>query len=277
MSQKTFFASATAWQSKNKHQNPPSLTLRRGEAKTKMKKFNVDYFLTYPLIFIILGIFLLPKLAFLSSITEQNIIDQTNKERVSLSIPALTTNALLTKAAYAKAKAIVDSQTFQHDIGDKHFSSWVKDVDYKYTYVGENLALDFTTSEGTIKAWLNSQSHKKNLLNDKFKEIGVAVIEDKFQGKNTTIIVQIFGTPVIPLSNVAVEPKIEKAAVKIDNNSDKINLAPVRYQPNLFESSRDIIYNKKVSAILILNFVTILFLTVAFVGHKTISSQKKLS
>lgn len=247
--------------------------------KTKsLGKFNIDYFLTYPLIFIILGIFLLPKLAFLSSITEQNIIKLTNEERVSLGIPALTTNDLLTKAAYAKAKAIVDSQTFQHDIGDKHFSSWVKEVNYKYTHVGENLALDFTTSEGTIKAWLNSTSHKKNLLNDKFKEIGVAVVEDKFQGKNTTIIVQIFGTPVAPLNNatVAAEPKIEKVAVKTDDNLDKnFSLSPVRYQPNLFESSRDIIYNKKVSAIILLNFVTILFITVAFASHRIIRSHKK--
>lgn len=243
-------------------------------------KFNIDYFLTYPLIFIILGIFLLPKLAFLSSITEQNIIKLTNEERVSLSIPALSTNELLTKAAYAKGRAIIESQTFQHDIGDKRFSSWVKGVDYKYIYVGENLALDFTTSEGTIKAWLNSPSHKKNLLNDKFKEVGVAVIEDKFQGKNTTLIVQIFGTPVVPLGNesIATEQKTEKVTVKTDEGLNKnVGLSPVKYKPNLFESSRDIIYNKKISAIIILNFVTILFLTVTFVSHKTISSRKKIS
>ncbi|MBU4217019.1 CAP domain-containing protein [Candidatus Parcubacteria bacterium] len=248
--------------------------------KPSLKKINIDYFLTYPLIFIILGIFLLPKLAFLSSITEQNIINLTNKERVSLSIPALTTNELLTKAAYAKAKSIVESQTFQHDIGDKRFSSWIKGVDYKYTYVGENLALDFTTSEGTIKAWLNSPSHKKNLLNDKFKETGVAVIEDKFQGKSTTIIVQIFGTPVTPLVNEIITPesKTNDIVAKVDNNINKnISLNPVKYKPNLFESSLDIVYNKKISAIILLNFVTILLLTVAFASHKIIKSHKKTS
>jgi len=271
-------AEAMARQGKNKH--PPSLTLRRGKVKTKMKnKFNIDYFLTYPLIFVILGIFLLPKLAFLSSITEQNIISATNKERVGLSIPALSTNELLTKAAYAKAKAIIESQTFQHDIGDRRFSSWVKDVDYKYTYIGENLALDFTTSEGAIKAWLNSPSHKKNLLNDKFKEIGVAVVEHRFQGKNTTIIVQIFGTPVMPLNNIATNPEIktEQAVIESQPASDNVNLAPVAYQPNLFESSRDIVYNKKVNAIILLNFVTILFLTVAFAGHRLIRTHNKSS
>lgn len=249
--------------------------------KTSLRKLNIDYFLTYPLIFIILGIFLLPKLAFLSSITEQNIIKLTNEERVNLGIPALATNELLTKAAFAKGRSIIESQTFQHDIGDRKFSNWVKDVNYKYVYVGENLALDFTTSEGTIKAWLNSPSHKKNLLNDKFKEVGIAVIEDQFQGKNTILIVQIFGTQIIaPNSQVIAQNEIEINPIKTENNlsqSKNIGLSPVMYEPNLIQSSMDIIYSKKIFAIIILNFVTILFLTLFFVSHRIINSQKKLT
>lgn len=241
-----------------------------------LKKLNIDYFLTYPLVFIILGIFLLPKLAFLSSITEENIIKLTNEERLSLSIPTLTKNELLTKAAYAKGKSIIESQTFQHNIGDKKFSTWIKDVNYKYVYIGENLALDFTTSEGATKAWLNSPSHKKNLLNEKFKEIGVAVMEGDFQGKSTTLIVQIFGTPIVSANNETLTKGSEsnKTSTQAEENKN-INIKPVEYQPNLFESSMDVIYNKKISAIVLLNFITIIFLTTFFTIHRIINFNKK--
>jgi hypothetical protein len=249
---------------------------KKERIKSNSLKNNINYILAYPLLFVILGIFLLPKLAFLSSITNKNIIDLTNKERINLGIPALNNNELLNKAAMAKGESIIKSQTFQHDIGDKKFSSWIKEVDYKYAYVGENLAIDFTSSEGAIKAWLNSPSHKKNLLNNKFKEIGVAVVEGNFQGKNTIIVVQIFGTTMASLDTkvIAEDVKTDNITAKTDEEAIK-NLNPVKYQPNLIQSSLDLVYDKKISTIIILNFVSIFFISLVFTAHKIIGSQKK--
>jgi hypothetical protein len=102
-------------------------------------------------------------------------------------------------AAYQKARSIINNDIFGHTIGNKSFSSWIKDVGYSYQYVGENLAIDFMSTEGTLKAWLNSPSHKKNILNNRFSETGVAVVNGIFKGKNSSIIVQIFALPSISL------------------------------------------------------------------------------
>lgn len=151
---------------------------------------------------ILVGIFLLPQIAYLASITPDNLINLTNQERLAVGLNTLTNNEILARAAEAKGQAILDEQTFSHTINDKRFSAWVRDAGYNYAYVGENLALDFNTSEGVMAAWNASPLHKKNLLNSYYQEIGIAVLEGKFQGQDTQLVVQIFGAP----ASAAVEP-----------------------------------------------------------------------
>ncbi|MDP2736354.1 MAG: CAP domain-containing protein [bacterium] len=145
----------------------------------------------------LVGIFLLPNLAYLSTITPEEIIALTNQEREATGLNALTANQLLTQAAIAKGKAILESQTFKHSIDDRKFSAWIRDTGYNYSYVGENLAIDFVTSVGVVEAWKNSPLHKKNLLSPYYKEIGISTIDGKFQGQDTTVVVQIFGSPAV--------------------------------------------------------------------------------
>lgn len=147
------------------------------------------------LLAILIGIFLLPNLAYLAAITPENLISLTNQERQAQGLNVLSANELLTQAALNKGRAILNSQNFSHTINDKKFSGWVRDIGYDYSYVGENLAIDFATSEGVVKAWNDSPLHKKNLLSPYYSEIGIAAINGKFQGQDTTIVVQIFGAP----------------------------------------------------------------------------------
>lgn len=156
---------------------------------------------------VIAGIFLLPKIAYLSEISNEKIIELTNKERQIRNIPLLESNNLLSQAAEDKAKDILNNQIFAHTINNKTFSSWIKEAGYKYSYVGENLAIDFVESESVIKAWLDSPLHKKNLLNSRFEEIGIAVIEDKFENEKSIIVVQVFGKPLNPVILGEIEPK----------------------------------------------------------------------
>jgi len=151
---------------------------------------------------VVLGIFLLPKQAYLSEITSENIIQLTNETRMNSSLSALSENQLLTQSAYDKAYAILDAQKFAHNINDRKFSDWIKDNNYNYSYIGENLAIDFVTSEGVINAWLDSPAHKKNIINPRYQEIGIATVDGIFNGLATTLVVQIFGTP----ANVSVQP-----------------------------------------------------------------------
>lgn len=149
------------------------------------------------LLSMLIGIFLLPHLAYLSAITPEEIIALTNQARELAGLNALTANQLLTQAAIAKGKAILESQAFKHNIDNKKFSSWIRNTGYNYSYAGENLAIDFVTSQTVVEAWKNSPLHKKNLLSPYYREIGLAAIDGKFQGQSTTVVVQIFGSPAV--------------------------------------------------------------------------------
>lgn len=144
---------------------------------------------------LLVGIFLLPQTAYLSTITPEKLIELTNQERQASGLNSLTANQLLTQAAIQKGRAILETNIFKHTINDRKFSAWIRDTGYNYSYVGENLAIDFATSEGVIEAWKNSPLHKKNLLNPYYKEIGLAAVAGKFQGQETMVVVQVFGAP----------------------------------------------------------------------------------
>jgi len=214
----------------------------------KQKETQKLFFLSYKirkralksLLVVLVGIFLLPTIAYPSSINEENIIKLTNNERTKAGLNIVTANQLLAKAAFEKGQAIIEHQRFKHDLDNKRFSAWIKDTGYEYAYVGENLAIDFVTSEGVIKAWLKSPSHKKNLLNSNFKEIGVAVIENEFQGANTILIVQIFGEP------LAGQPLLGELFFNEPNQSSVRNILPEPSQ-SLFLQKNTITLNNNLA------------------------------
>ena len=188
---------------------PPKQYYRLTKAKIKLS-----------LVSILIGIFLLPQIAYLTSITPENLIDLTNRERATQGLNPLTASQLLVQAAEDKGRAILEAQAFSHTLGDKRFSSWIRDAGYNYSYVGENLAIDFNTSEGVIQAWNNSPLHKKNLLSPYYQEIGIAALAGKFQGQNTTLVVQVFGAPAMG----SVQPLAANTGFNYLNNN--LNLAP---------------------------------------------------
>jgi len=157
-------------------------------------------------IFIGLFIFLTLGYAIASSITADRVIDLVNQARNQAGFKPLQENSKLSAAAENKAEDMIKNDYFAHNSpGGKTPWYWMDKSGYDYKYAGENLAMNFTSAEDEQKAWMKSESHKKNILNDNFREIGVAVKEGKIDGQSTTIVVQMFGaSPVVaPLSEKA--------------------------------------------------------------------------
>jgi uncharacterized protein YkwD len=143
-----------------------------------------------------------------SEVTPTNIVRLSNNERRTEKIPVLKSNALLSKAAQSKANDMLRLQYFAH-VSPTNTTPWYwfKQAGYRYQYAGENLAIDFVESEDVVQAWMNSPAHRKNVLNAKFKEVGVAVVSGSFNGTNSVIVVQMFGTPPPqPVKKVAAGP-----------------------------------------------------------------------
>ncbi len=222
---------------------------------TKIKKANLTIIIIAGIAAV--NIFSNPLPAKASAITAENIIIATNQTRAQKNIPPLTANQLLTQAAYQKAFFIFQTQKFQHNFGARRFSAWIRETGYQYDYVGENLAIYFQTTESIIKAWLASPLHRKNLLNPRFAEIGVAVVKGKFKGYPAILVVQIFGQPATFPQTAAIRTnqKLNKTphpsvlssqlnlnTAKFLNYSTTPNTIFVQYNPLPFDSLKSFFF-----------------------------------
>lgn len=131
-----------------------------------------------------------------SAIGVSSVIQKTNELRVQKGLLPLEKNAKLAKAAEAKAEDMYEKQYFAHQspTGATPWD-WMDQNHYNFAYAGENLAINFQDTQKLIDAWLASPAHKDNLLNSRFREIGVSVKTIKFEGKTYTLVVQMFGEP----------------------------------------------------------------------------------
>lgn len=146
-------------------------------------------------IFMVLFLFVVyPSFVYLSTDIYEQIIELTNKTRIEEGVSPLEVNEFLTQAAYKKAQDMLLRQYFAHDTPDgKKPWQWIDKKEYDYTNAGENLAMNFTSAEVAHLALIQSKSHKKNIVNPKFKDIGVAVLIGEMSGKKTMIMVEMFG------------------------------------------------------------------------------------
>lgn len=132
--------------------------------------------------------------AMASSITPSNIIQLTNQQRAAAGLNTLNTNAKLAAAAQAKANNMLEVQYWDH-FGPNGETPWmfISQAGYAYVYAGENLAKGFRTAEGVHEAWMGSPTHKANIMSGNYRDIGVAVVEGTLLGKETILVVQMFG------------------------------------------------------------------------------------
>ena len=131
-----------------------------------------------------------------SSITAEELIELTNAKREEYGLEELEFNQTLSAAAQQKAADMIVKNYWAHTSPEgKTPWTFFKAADYQYLYAGENLARDFIDSDSVVTAWMDSPTHKDNILSSRYQEVGIAVIHDTFQGQETTLVVQLFGTP----------------------------------------------------------------------------------
>lgn len=132
-----------------------------------------------------------------TEITINELLVQTNNTRVSYGAGELKLNEKLNQAAILKAKDMFADQYWAHVAPDGTQPwKWFGDVGYNYSEAGENLAKNFSTTSATMTAWMNSVGHRANVLNADYTEVGFAVLDGEMDGKATSLVVALYGTPV---------------------------------------------------------------------------------
>lgn len=150
-----------------------------------------------------------------ANIDYKEVIRLTNEERVKKGLPALRENANLNVAAYEKGKNMIEEQYWAHySPSGKDPWGFILRAGYKYSYAGENLARNFNNANEAVVAWMNSPTHRDNILNSKYQDIGISVVHGNLNGEETTLIIQEFGTPIsYTASNPVVPPSQQIAQV----------------------------------------------------------------
>jgi len=155
----------------------------------------------------IIFLFYIPKTDFFAEISKNSLIQLVNNERKANGKGILKENAALNEAARLKGEDMLKNQYFSH-ISNTGFSPWYffKQAGYNYKDAGENLAIGFVDSEEVQNAFLESPSHRANILSPYYNEVGIAILRGNFDGKETNIVVQMFGTESKASSSVKEKP-----------------------------------------------------------------------
>ncbi len=110
------------------------------------------------------------------------VLQLVNRERLKEGLPALTLDADVTAAANVRAKEI--KQSFSHTRPNgSSFSTALKEQGVSFNGSGENIAWGQTSPEQVMNGWMNSAGHRANILNQKFKNIGIGFYQDE-AGRN---------------------------------------------------------------------------------------------
>jgi len=138
-----------------------------------------------------------PKPVPASSISIADVIFETNDQRRAYGLSPLAENSNLNAAADFKMRDMFTRQYFDHYApdGTSRIPELLIRFDYGYMAAGENLALgNFKNANDLVALWMASPGHRANILNGVYRDIGVATGYDIFEGRQTIIAVQIFGT-----------------------------------------------------------------------------------
>ena len=143
-------------------------------------------------------------LGYASSITPQSVLDGINAQRIEAGLSPLCLNDRLNQAATMKAGDMFTLNYWAHNSPNgREPWDFIKDAGYRYRYAGENLARDFGDTNSMIDAWMASPTHRDNIVNPRYQEIGIAVVNGTLQGVETTLVVNMFGTPATSLPKIS--------------------------------------------------------------------------
>ncbi len=137
-------------------------------------------------------------LAYATEMSQSGLLASTNAQRASAGVGGLTLNAQLNAAAQAKANDMIARNYWSHTTPDGQ-QPWVffDNAGYKYTKAGENLAYGFATSSDAVTGWMNSPTHKANMLDGAFVDVGFGFANGAAYNSSgeQTVVVAEYGKP----------------------------------------------------------------------------------
>ena len=160
-------------------------------------------------------------LGYASNITVAQVIESTNAQRSASGLGVLKYNNQLGQAAVSKAQNMFSEGYWAHT-SPSGAEPWdfIRSAGYRYKIAGENLARDFDSTSPMVNAWMNSPTHRANIMNPRYEEIGIAVVDGLLNGVETTLVVQMFGTP--ETQTAVKQPSVTVPAVAVTTQTQPL-------------------------------------------------------
>ncbi|RDY23862.1 sporulation protein [Romboutsia maritimum] len=110
---------------------------------------------------------------------QQEVLRLVNIERNNRGISSLVLNSSLSNVATMKSQDMINKNYFDHN-SPTYGSPFdmMKQFGISYKTAGENIAMGQSTPKEVVTAWMNSEGHRKNILNSSFTDIGVGVAKN---------------------------------------------------------------------------------------------------
>ena len=129
--------------------------------------------------------------------TEQALLRQTNAYRQKYNLRPLVLNSKLSSACQGLANVMARNSNMSHRADGRSPSSRVRNAGYRGGYVLENIAYrgdrryksNAQFAQATLRQWINSSGHRRNLLNSQVNECGIAFATNPRTGKTYSAMV----------------------------------------------------------------------------------------
>lgn len=122
------------------------------------------------------------------------ILQLTNTERANLKLQTLEINESLTEIAESRLEDMKKNNYFGHKNNGSHgIKFFLEKTKYNYIIAGENLAINYFDNEEVMNAWMNSPTHKKNILKPIYRDMGISFDYIEINGTEKLVVVIIFG------------------------------------------------------------------------------------
>lgn len=130
-----------------------------------------------------------------SDISPAELLTITNEYRKENNLPPLRLDSDLSQAATFKASDMFAKNYWAH-IAPDGVTPWsfILNSGYEYLYAGENLARGYSTAPDVVKAWMESPTHRANMLSKDYSDVGFAIATGNLTGSDTVLVVEMFGT-----------------------------------------------------------------------------------
>lgn len=126
-----------------------------------------------------------------------DFVNEINTVRAKANAPALRLNATLMRAAKMRADVIKKHQNFSHQDPYEgiELGTVLPKLQYSFIYASENIGMGGISASNFVEGFMNSTSHRKNLLDPTLTDTGAAIVEGPFKQYYVNYAVQLFAIP----------------------------------------------------------------------------------